>query len=318
MTSPRRLLDEGTPFERDVLASAREDAGGAGGLKRTLAVMSLGAAAGTAVPSIGAASVAASTPAGAGAAAGPASAGTGALLKWIALALVVGTAAATPAIPWASRRSPVVAARVASPPMIPATLTQPSMSPPPATTDEPPQAAAPSLASAPSPASDALIRAVGVSAGSNRSVAAPGIAKGSAPSDNVSTSQGTGRDQPGESDPGGSAIGGSGAEARAGAPGSDARPRPASALYAELAALAGVRAALDKGDSSGALQSLAAYDSAFPGSVLAEEATVLRIEALAQEGDSAAAAALGRRFLEENPSSPHAPHVRRTVDAHNP
>ncbi len=47
MMPPRRLLDEGTPFERDVLASMRLDSGLAGGLVRTLAAMRLGAAAAT-------------------------------------------------------------------------------------------------------------------------------------------------------------------------------------------------------------------------------------------------------------------------------
>ena len=284
MTSPRRLLDEGTPFERDVLASARRDAGGGEGLKRTLAVMSLGAAAATAASSIASAGLAAGTSAGAGASVAPASAGTGALLKWIALALVVGTAATTPAIRWASRRPHVVAASVTSPPAMTASLPQPAIVAPPSMSLQP--ATDEALPAVPAPRPPAAIRA---------------------------------RIQPVQPDPRDPVTGGPAVDIQPGASGSAAHPRAASTLYAELAALAGVRAALDRGDSHGALQSLDVYDSAFPGSVLAEEAAVLRIDALAQGGNGVAAAALGRRFLASNPSSAHAPHVRRLIDdAHNP
>jgi len=321
MTSPRRLLDEGTPFERDVLGSARQDAGGAAGHKRTLAVMGLGAAAATAASSIGSARIAAGTTAGAGASVAPASAGTGAFVKWIALALVVGSAVTTPAISWVSRKTPIVAATVASPPTMmagvpkPSILPRPSPSPQPATVDELPQAAAPPRSAAWSPAIETAARALG---GSNRSTATPPAAQGNASSAEAIGMRATARSQPGAPDRADVTIGGAAADTEARAQGPEAHPRPASALYAELAALAGVRAALDKGDSRGALRSLAAYDSAFPGSELAEEAMVLRVDALAQGSDDAAAAALGRRFLASNPSSPHAPHVRRLIDdAHN-
>jgi hypothetical protein len=53
--------------------------------------------------------------------------------------------------------------------------------------------------------------------------------------------------------------------------------------------------------------------------VLSEEATVIRVDALEQQGDRAAAAALGRRYLAAHPASPHAPHLRAVIDlAHNP
>lgn len=103
------------------------------------------------------------------------------------------------------------------------------------------------------------------------------------------------------------------------APEPKARPRPSPVLYGEVAALEGVRTALDHGDSRDALRKLDAYDVAFPRSVLAEEATVLRVDALSQSGDPAAAAALARSFLAANPSSPHAAHLRAlTSGMHNP
>jgi outer membrane protein assembly factor BamD (BamD/ComL family) len=103
------------------------------------------------------------------------------------------------------------------------------------------------------------------------------------------------------------------------APAPKARPRSPPVLYEEIAVLEGVRVALDQGDSRDALRRLDAYDGTFPRSVLAEEATVLRIDALSQIGNQTAAASLARSFLAANPSSPHAPHLRAlTSGVHNP
>jgi hypothetical protein len=324
MTSPRRLLDDGTPFERDVLASARLDSGNAAGLNRTLAAMSLGAAAATAASSIapGVAGIATGT-AGSTATVTPASAGAGALVKWMAIALVVGTAITARAITWWSRTpavapvtgmSPATTARPPEPPNPP----RPSTSAEPTTPDLRPAETAPrSFASMPT--SDSTDRAVGMSASSNRPLASHAAAPGNAAGAAVTSSNVAARSDHEQPNPVDAVSGGPAAESLPGALGSEAHVRPASVLYAELAALARVRAALDRGDSRGALQSLAAYDSAFPASTLAEEATVLRIDALAQQEDGAAAAALGRHFLAANPASPYAPHVRRLIDgAHNP
>ena len=81
-------------------------------------------------------------------------------------------------------------------------------------------------------------------------------------------------------------------------------------LDAEIQALGEVRVALGKTDAGGALERLDAYGRAFPQAVLADEAAVLRVDALVLRGDQTAAAALARRFLASNPSSPHASHLR--------
>jgi hypothetical protein len=91
------------------------------------------------------------------------------------------------------------------------------------------------------------------------------------------------------------------------------QPRLPSSLDAEVATLDRVRLALAERDASGAIRELDAYDRAFPMSVLAEEATVLRVDALMEKGDAAAAAALSRQFLVANPSSPHASHLRQVL-----
>jgi outer membrane protein assembly factor BamD (BamD/ComL family) len=55
------------------------------------------------------------------------------------------------------------------------------------------------------------------------------------------------------------------------------------------------------------------YEARFPGGSLAQEATVLRIEALASQGDRQGASALGDRFVAEHPTSPYAARVRQLL-----
>jgi hypothetical protein len=96
-------------------------------------------------------------------------------------------------------------------------------------------------------------------------------------------------------------------------------PAPAPALETEIDALAAVRAAIVRGDPRAALEKLDAFGGAFPNAALADEAMVLRVDALASLGDRVAAATLAHRFLASNSSSPHAPHLRAVVaGAHNP
>jgi hypothetical protein len=89
-----------------------------------------------------------------------------------------------------------------------------------------------------------------------------------------------------------------------------AQPASSSSLADEVAALEVARAALRAHDPNGAVAALDRYKSRFPAGKLAPEATVVRIEALNQRGDHAAAAALGDRFLAAHPNSPYADRVR--------
>ncbi len=80
-------------------------------------------------------------------------------------------------------------------------------------------------------------------------------------------------------------------------------------LREQAEVLDGVRARLALGDAAGALAQLGDYDRRFAGGSLHEESLLLRIEALAREGDGGAASALGRHFLKTYPSSVHADRV---------
>lgn len=93
-------------------------------------------------------------------------------------------------------------------------------------------------------------------------------------------------------------------------------PRPAArsverpSLADEIAAIDAARVAIGAGDGAGALRALDDHDRRFPGGALGQEATVLRIQALALRGDRATAARLGRAFLDAHPNSALAPRVR--------
>jgi len=89
-------------------------------------------------------------------------------------------------------------------------------------------------------------------------------------------------------------------------------------LAAEVAALERARSALGSGDASQALRALDDYQRAFPRGTLGQEATVLRIEALARSGNAAGARALADRFLAANPSSPYAHRIRHLVGQQDP
>jgi hypothetical protein len=248
MIPEQRLVDEGTEFERDLLASARLDAGPAKGLDRTLAAM-------------------AGTSAGAASMAGASAAGTSlghaaVLVKWIGLAtVIVGISASTLArlgAPKHEQRTGMDAIALAASPAVSATGSggvevQPSV--------VAPSGSRPSFVEPPGPRT--------------------GLAR----------KPGVGGERAGAAEP----------------------PRMASTLDAEVAALEDVRAALSRGDTLSALHQLDAFGHSFPRSVLAEEAVVLRIDALARHGDRVAAADLARRFLSAHPTSAHAPRVRALI-----
>jgi hypothetical protein len=93
-------------------------------------------------------------------------------------------------------------------------------------------------------------------------------------------------------------------------PRADARAASQSALAAELEALDAARARLNAGDAAGALTRLDDYGKTFPRGRLALEAEVLRMDALAKNGQSGAAAKRAQAFLRRYPNSVLASRVR--------
>lgn len=97
----------------------------------------------------------------------------------------------------------------------------------------------------------------------------------------------------------------------------DALPSPAPPpsaprlnLLAQVASLDRARSALAGGDTTGCLSLLDAHEAAFPGGALAQEAALLRIEALVRLGRRSEAAALARAFADAHPGSPDVAKVR--------
>jgi hypothetical protein len=91
-----------------------------------------------------------------------------------------------------------------------------------------------------------------------------------------------------------------------------AEARAPLALGDRAALVDRARAALASGDAATAARLADEYDARFPSGVLAQESTVMRIQALAMRGDLASARALGERFLAANDvSSSPRPSTRR-------
>ena len=85
----------------------------------------------------------------------------------------------------------------------------------------------------------------------------------------------------------------------------------AKSIGLEIEKLDGVRRALRANTPTEALRLLEVYDREHGGGVLAQEAVLLRIEALAASGNTAAARSVAERFLKDNPKTPH----RRRISA---
>jgi len=81
-------------------------------------------------------------------------------------------------------------------------------------------------------------------------------------------------------------------------------------LSGQIASIDRARDALRSGDAAEAVRRLDAYDHDFPGGILAQEATMLRLEALLRQGKRAEAQRLADRLLASNPTSPYAARVR--------
>ncbi len=106
-----------------------------------------------------------------------------------------------------------------------------------------------------------------------------------------------------------------GAPTVASARGPSTRPAPHAvpkSLSEEVAALDKAQSLLDD-DPEGALAALEGYDEGFRGGVLAQEAEVLRIEALAKVGQQDKARAAAATFLAKHPTSPLASRVRQLL-----
>jgi len=83
-----------------------------------------------------------------------------------------------------------------------------------------------------------------------------------------------------------------------------------NALQEQVGLVDTARALVASGDPGGALRAIDAYDHRFPHGLLAEEASLLRIQALAARGDRGAAALLAQRFHAEHPRSVHTDKIR--------
>jgi len=81
----------------------------------------------------------------------------------------------------------------------------------------------------------------------------------------------------------------------------------------EIAALDVARRLLGSGNPRGALGALDDYEAQVKTGMLRQEATLLRIEALAGAGEASAARRLAHRFLQNHPHSPHENRVRALV-----
>ena len=290
MKAPRTRIDEGaTDFERDLLRSWGREQPSDGARQATLALVAGAAALG--------ASTTASTAAAAGLKAATSSIapkvgtlGAGALAKWVLVgAGVVALAAGGAAVEVARSSSrgtqatvvEVGAAAPAAPPV--ASVAAPAPRPQ-------PQASAVTATATETAAPMATPMATATSAPALRPVPAP------VPPTTPTTPPA--------------------AQTTPVAP----EPRaPALALGQQVAALDRAREALAAGNAAGALRQLDEYDREFPRGVLAQEATAVRIDALAQQGNLDAAARLAERFLAANPRSPNAARLRLLVQrAHNP
>lgn len=89
-------------------------------------------------------------------------------------------------------------------------------------------------------------------------------------------------------------------------------------LEDEISAFDAARSALTANDVEGALRLLDTYQRRFPRGTFAQEAEVLRIEALTRKNDHTGAALAAARFLEAHPGSPHAAKVRSMLRASAP
>ena len=107
----------------------------------------------------------------------------------------------------------------------------------------------------------------------------------------------------------------SSAPARRPAPSSSAAPlaKDEGDLAAEVALIEQARDAVVRHDGPAALALLAEHARSFPRPALGDEASVLRVEAVAAEGETARTNAVATQWLAAHPTSPYVPRVRRLL-----
>ena len=88
---------------------------------------------------------------------------------------------------------------------------------------------------------------------------------------------------------------------------------PSATLAEQIAMLDRARELVEGGRASQALPVLGDFERRFPNGTLAQEATVMRIEALFTLGRTTEAASLANRFLAAHPASSHREHLRRLM-----
>lgn len=86
---------------------------------------------------------------------------------------------------------------------------------------------------------------------------------------------------------------------------SDSSASAAEDLSEQIKMIEAARAGVAAGDPQAALKALNAYGAKFPRGSFGQEATVLRIRAVDQSGDSARATAMAKSFVSRFPNSPH-------------
>jgi hypothetical protein len=92
-------------------------------------------------------------------------------------------------------------------------------------------------------------------------------------------------------------------------------PAKTSDLREEIRLLDQARSQIRSGSAAQALTTLRQYRSLFPRGAFLQEASVLRIEALAASGNRTLAASEAKRFLAHHPRSPHVERLERLIGA---
>jgi hypothetical protein len=90
--------------------------------------------------------------------------------------------------------------------------------------------------------------------------------------------------------------------------------RPRAKVAEQIASLDRARAALAGGNAARAIALVDEHEAAYPGGALAQEAMVLRIEALVKLGRRSEAQELGRAFIGAHSLSPHVATVRQIIE----
>ncbi len=298
MTEPERLLGgSGDDVEVALLGSAQSDTPSNRCVRRTLLALGLGAGV-TAVSSAATATVATgvvATKAGASlppAAVAASQAGIAVLVKWVGIASVAGLVTWGATTQLASRDTEV--AQRPNTPLHDSEQHRPTPAAPRLPRARPTRAAprtsvAPVAATPLTTSSDTL--PVETPEANARATAAP------------ETRKPAGAQKP----PARAAT-----QPKSAIPQASAPPQPTRSLGEEVAALDRARAAMND-DPDAALAALDDYDKGFEGGVLAQEAAVLKIEALARAGKKQRAKAAAGRFLARHPNSPLVGRVKRAT-----